>query len=315
MGELGELELELLQGSQEKHISPLKNFVAGGAGGACLLFVGHPLDTIKVRLQTQPRARSQDVLYKGAYDCFLKTVSKEGLLGLYKGMGAPLASVAPMMAISFFGFGLGKQLLQPDPTKTLMPTQLFLSGCLAGVFTTVIVCPGERVKCLLQVQASGGQQAVRYAGPLDCALKLYKTQGIRSIYKGTTLTLIRDVPSNGAYFMAYDFLKHKMTAEGESVSQLSTPKILLCGGIAGICNWVVGLPPDVLKTNFQTAPDGRYRGTGLVDVLRELLRDEGPRALYKGFNAVFLRAFPANAACFLGYELALECLNWLAPTW
>ncbi|XP_064877097.1 mitochondrial carnitine/acylcarnitine carrier protein-like isoform X2 [Oncorhynchus nerka] len=285
MGELGELELELLQGNQEKHISLLKNFVAGGAGGACLLFVGHPLDTIK------------------------------GLLGLYKGMGAPLASVAPMMAISFFGFGLGKQLLQPDSTKTLMPTQLFLSGCLAGVFTTVIVCPGERVKCLLQVQASGGQQAVRYAGPLDCALKLYKTQGIRSIYKGTTLTLIRDVPSNGAYFMAYDFLKHKMTAEGESVSQLSTPKILLCGGIAGICNWIVGLPPDVLKTNFQTAPDGRYRGTGLLDVLRELLRDEGPRALYKGSNAVFLRAFPANAACFLGYELALECLNWLAPTW
>ncbi|XP_064778031.1 mitochondrial carnitine/acylcarnitine carrier protein-like isoform X2 [Oncorhynchus masou masou] len=201
------------------------------------------------------------------------------------------------------------------PSLSVRPSQLFLSGCLAGVFTTVIVCPGERVKCLLQVQASGGQQAVRYAGPLDCALKLYKAQGIRSIYKGTTLTLIRDVPSNGAYFMAYDFLKHKMTAEGESVSQLSTPKILLCGGIAGICNWIVGLPPDVLKTNFQTAPDGRYRGTGLVDVLRELLRDEGPRALYKGSNAVFLRAFPANAACFLGYELALECLNWLAPTW
>ena len=50
MGELGELELELLQGNQEKHISLLKNFVAGGAGGACLLFVGHPLDTIKVTL-------------------------------------------------------------------------------------------------------------------------------------------------------------------------------------------------------------------------------------------------------------------------
>nr|XP_029509249.1 mitochondrial carnitine/acylcarnitine carrier protein-like isoform X2 [Oncorhynchus nerka] len=77
MGELGELELELLQGNQEKHISLLKNFVAGGAGGACLLFVGHPLDTIKVRLQTQPRVPSQDVLYKGAYDCFRKTVSKE----------------------------------------------------------------------------------------------------------------------------------------------------------------------------------------------------------------------------------------------
>uniref|UniRef100_A0AAY5L9T2 Uncharacterized protein n=1 Tax=Esox lucius TaxID=8010 RepID=A0AAY5L9T2_ESOLU len=298
-----------------KHVSPVKNFVAGGVGGACLLFVGHPLDTIKVRLQTQPRAPSQHVLYKGAYDCFRKTVSKEGFLGLYKGMGAPLAGVAPMMAISFLGFGLGKQLLQPDATQTLTTSQLFLSGCLAGVFTTVIVCPGERVKCLLQVQAFGGQQAVRYSGPLDCAVKLYKTQGLRSVYKGTALTLIRDVPSNGVYFMAYDFLKHKMTSQNESVSQLSTPEVLVCGGIAGVCNWIVGLPPDVLKSNFQTAPDGRYRGTGLVDVLRELLRDEGPRALYKGFNAVFLRAFPANAACFLGFESALKCLNWLAPNW
>ena len=42
-----------------------------------------------------------------------------------------------------------------------------------------------------------------------------------------------------------------------------------------------------------TAADGKYRG--LVDVLRTLLREEGPAALYKGFNAVFLRAFPANA--------------------
>lgn len=41
------------------------------------------------------------------------------------------------------------------------------------------------------------------------------------------------------------------------------------------------------------AADGKYRG--LVDVLRALLREEGPKALYKGFNAVFLRAFPANA--------------------
>lgn len=29
-------------------VSPFKNFVAGGVGGACLLLAGHPLDTIKV---------------------------------------------------------------------------------------------------------------------------------------------------------------------------------------------------------------------------------------------------------------------------
>lgn len=43
------------------------------------------------------------------------------------------------------------------------------------------------------------------------------------------------------------------------------------------------------------AAEGKYRG--LLDVLGTLLREEGPAALYKGFNAVFLRAFPANAVC------------------
>ncbi|XP_077371462.1 mitochondrial carnitine/acylcarnitine carrier protein-like isoform X1 [Festucalex cinctus] len=297
----------------EPKVSPLKNFVAGGVGGACLLLAGHPLDTIKVRLQTQPKASSLSsyVVYTGTFDCFRKTISKEGILGLYKGMGAPLVGVAPMMAISFFGFGLGKQLQQTDPSQELTHAQIFLSGCLAGVFTTVIVAPGDRIKCLLQVQAGGGPS--KYSGPLDCATRLYKEQGIRSVYKGTLLTLIRDVPSNGLYFLTYEYLKNFLTPEGQSTSQLGAAYILLAGGVAGLLNWTIALPPDVLKSNFQTAADGKYRG--LVDVLRTLLREEGAKALYKGFNAVFLRAFPANAACFLGFEVALKGLNWLAPGW
>ncbi|XP_067384674.1 mitochondrial carnitine/acylcarnitine carrier protein isoform X3 [Channa argus] len=300
----------------DERVSPLKNFVAGGFGGACLLLAGHPLDTIKVRLQTQPKAScGQYVLYTGAYDCFRKTVSKEGILGLYKGMGAPLAGVAPMMAINFFGFGLGKQLQQTDPGKPLTNTQIFLSGSLAGFFTTVVVAPGDRIKCLLQVQSSSGE--LKYTGPLDCAVRLYKQQGIRSVYKGTVLTIIRGailyVPSNGLYFLTYEYLKNFLTPNGQSVSQLSTPNILLAGGIAGILNWTIALPPDVLKSKFQTAAEGKYRG--LLDVLRTLLREEGPKGLYKGFNAVFLRAFPANAACFFGFEVALKQLNSLAPGW
>ncbi|XP_064161871.1 mitochondrial carnitine/acylcarnitine carrier protein [Anguilla rostrata] len=297
----------------QKRISPTKNFVAGGVGGSCLLLAGHPLDTIKVRLQTQPRASQShaSVIYTGTYDCLRKTLSKEGVLGLYRGMGAPLLGVAPMMAISFFGFGLGKQLLQPDPRAPLTSQQVYLSGMLAGVFTTVIVAPGERIKCLLQVQSLSGR--LKYAGPLDCAVQLYKEQGIRSVYKGTVLTLIRDVPSSGLYFLTYEYVKNALTPEGQSVTQLSTPRILLAGGLAGILNWVVALPPDVLKSNFQTAAEGRYRG--LRDVLANLIREEGACALYKGFTAVMLRAFPANAACFLGFELALKTLDWLAPNW
>ncbi|XP_016109939.1 mitochondrial carnitine/acylcarnitine carrier protein isoform X2 [Sinocyclocheilus grahami] len=224
----------------DRRVSPLKNFVAGGVGGLCLLFAGHPLDTIKVRLQTQ-----KCVVYRGTYDCLRKTVSKEGIFGLYKGMGVPLAGVTPMMALNFFGFGLGKEFLQSDRTIPITNTQIYLAGMLAGVFTTVIVAPGERIKCLLQIQSSASQ--LKYTGPVDCALRLYKEQGIRSVYKGTVLTLIRDVPSNGVYFLTYEYLKQSLTPEGECTS-----RVLLAGGIAGMLNWLIALPADVLKSNYQT---------------------------------------------------------------
>lgn len=56
-----------------------KNFVAGGVGGACTVIIGHPFDTIKVRLQTMPIPQpGTQALYNGAFDCLKKTVSKNG---------------------------------------------------------------------------------------------------------------------------------------------------------------------------------------------------------------------------------------------
>lgn len=62
-----------------------KNFVSGGFGGVCCVATGHPFDTVKVRLQTMPvPAPGEQPLFKGAMDCVAKTVTKEGVLALYK---------------------------------------------------------------------------------------------------------------------------------------------------------------------------------------------------------------------------------------
>lgn len=58
------------------------------------------------------------------------------------------------------------------------------------------------VACV-QVQASSGK--TRYSGPLDCAIRLYKEQGLRSVYKGTMLTLIR---GNASFRVWVSFLFH-----------------------------------------------------------------------------------------------------------
>jgi len=51
---------------------PWKDVVAGTAGGVAICAVGHPFDTIKVRLQTQGGGHT--ALYRGPWDCLTKTL-------------------------------------------------------------------------------------------------------------------------------------------------------------------------------------------------------------------------------------------------
>lgn len=58
------------------------------------------------------------------------------------------------------------------------------------------MAPGERIKCLLQIQAQAVDRGEKplYNGMVDCAKKLYKTGGISSIFRGWEATLLRDIP-------------------------------------------------------------------------------------------------------------------------
>ena len=60
---------------------------AGTMAGIAVTLVGHPFDTLKVRLQTQP---IENPIYSGVVDCFKKTIKWEGPQGLYKGVQSPL---------------------------------------------------------------------------------------------------------------------------------------------------------------------------------------------------------------------------------
>jgi len=296
-----------------KQVSAWKSFLAGGGGGICAVVSGHPLDTIKVRLQTMPMPKpGERPQFTGTFDCFKQTLAKEGFKGLYKGMGAPLVGVAPIFAISFWGFGVGKNTIlqiRDDPKHELTLTELFAAGAFSGIFTTLIMAPGERIKCLLQIQQDGGKKL--YNGPMDCAKKLYREGGIRSVYKGSILTLCRDIPASGAYFAGYEGIKRLMTPAGQDPSKLSVGSILVAGGTAGCLNWGLGIMPDVLKSRYQTAPEGKY--TSIAHVFRDVIKTEGIKGMYRGFVPVMLRAFPANACAFLGYEGTMKFLNYVSP--
>jgi solute carrier family 25 carnitine/acylcarnitine transporter 20/29 len=283
----------------------LKDTIAGGFGGACLVLVGHPLDTIKVKMQTMVVTPRTAPPYTSTLDCALKTIKADGPLGLYRGMLAPLTGVTPMYSLCFLGYSFGQKLFcKEDTYKNLDLVRIGLAGATSGVFTTPILAPLERVKCLLQTQGKGGQ----YKGPWDCAVKLYKEGGLASVNKGYMATMLRDSVASFFYFSTYAILKHSMTPEGQT--QPGMAGTLFAGGMAGIFNWLGCIPIDTLKTKLQTAPEGKYPN-GIRSVFKDVIKNDGWRALYRGIGPILIRAFPANAACFLGVETAMKMMNYV----
>lgn len=74
----------------------------------------------QVRVQTMPKPKPGEIpQFTGVFDCFRKTVAKEGFFALYKGMAAPLVGVSPLFAIYFLGCSVGKKLQQTSPDQKL----------------------------------------------------------------------------------------------------------------------------------------------------------------------------------------------------
>jgi len=283
----------------------VKSFVAGGVGGVCAVLVGHPFDLTKTRLQT-----AAPKTYTGALDVVKKILARDGPTGLYRGVVPPLLGVTPIFALSFWAYDASKRLIRsvvPNRTDSALSTpELAAAGFLSAVPTTLVTAPVERAKVLLQVQGQGGS-GPQYKGVLDVMRHLYKEGGIRSIYRGTFATLARDGPGSAAYFAAYEVTKKALAPANSLSSDLNIGQVILAGGTAGVAMWAIAIPPDVLKSRLQSAPTGTY--SGIVDCARKTIAADGMKALWKGFGPAMARAFPANAATFLGVEASRKVMD------
>jgi solute carrier family 25 carnitine/acylcarnitine transporter 20/29 len=241
------------------------------------------------------------------------TLAKEGIPGLYRGVSAPILGVSPIFAVSFWGYDIGQRLVNVfrEETGPMTLAQISFAGGFSALPTTAIMAPTERIKCLLQVQSHAAGGKPQYSGMMDCALQVYRSGGIASVYKGTTLTLMRDVPGSIAWFGTYEIVKRELVKlQGiEDPSKLSPLAVVIAGGFAGMACWGVCIPADTLKSRYQTAPEGKYHS--IFDVYRTLIKEEGAIGLFTGFRPAMIRAFPANAACFLGMELARKAFAFL----
>eukprot|EP00271_Cylindrocystis_brebissonii_P013536 TRINITY_DN33429_c0_g1_i1.p1 TRINITY_DN33429_c0_g1~~TRINITY_DN33429_c0_g1_i1.p1 ORF type:complete len:324 (-),score=45.22 TRINITY_DN33429_c0_g1_i1:58-1029(-) len=313
-----------------------KDLTAGTVAGVCQLIVGHPFDTIKVKLQAQPKpAPGQPPLYTGAIDAVRKTIAAEGAGGLYAGIGPPLATVAVFNAVLFTARGQMEALLGKEKGKSLSVGQSFIAGGGAGFAVAFVACPTELVKCRLQAQsamvaqvmpspaaaaaatvgvpagplADAAVKVLKYKGPMDVARQVVQSEGgMLGLFRGFTPTLLREIPGNACMFGAYEATKQVM-AGGRDTSSLGRGHLLAAGGVAGAVFWASVYPTDVIKSMIQVDDFKNPKYKGMVDAFQKVWASEGAAGLYRGFGPAMARSVPANAACFLAYEVIREAMG------
>ncbi len=189
---------------------------------------------------------------------------------------------------------------------------------------TLVGAPVDLLKIRLQLQEAmpGGRG---YVGPLALLRGVLRSEGPAGVWRGTTITAIRDVPSYGLYFVVYDACCARIRAALERAAAERQPPPpqqhggdgawcepaaqFLAGGTAGMVAWASIYPVDLVKTRIQATPAGQSRYRGWVHCAVSSCREEGPGVLTRGLGATLGRAFLVNAAIFATYEACMGLMG------
>ena len=215
-------------------LSLFQQSLAGAGAGAVVPFVLTPVELIKCRLQVQNHDATGFRVYKGPMDVIVQTVRTEGIArGLYRGHASTLLREIPGNFV-WYGLyeGVCMTMIPQGGTKDdLGPAVHLLGGgkdsafillihmrvcsqgsytirlnfylmetALAGVGYWTAFYPADTVKSMVQTNPDHMGR-----GFVETFLSVYRTQGIRGLYRGWGVTAARAAPAHAAIFAVYEY--------------------------------------------------------------------------------------------------------------
>jgi len=324
--------------NNKKPVGFATHIIAGGIAGGCEAVSYHqklpsryistslspqlacqPLDTIKVRMQLSksgraPGTKPRSFLATGAY-----IVKRETPLALYKGLGAVLAGIVPKMATRFASFEAYKDWLADNETGKTSVGNIFLAGLGAGTTeAVVVVTPMEVVKIRLQAQMhslADPLEIPRYRNAAHAVYTIIREEGTTALYRGVSLTALRQATNQGANFTAYQEIKtfaHKMQPD---LVDLPSYQHMIIGLISGAMGPFSNAPIDTIKTRLQkaTADPGKTAFQRVAAIAADMWKTEGVQSFYKGITPRVLRVAPGQAIVFAVYERVSSIIENIHP--
>ena len=263
---------------------------AGALAGTAVDMSLYPLDTLKTRLQSSAG--------------FFAT---GGFRGVYRGVGSALVGSAPGAACFFVTYEAAKSFLAPDGAAS--PARHMLAASLGEVAACAVRVPTEVVK----QRAQAGQHASSLAALAD-VLRRGRASGpagvVRELYRGWTVTVVREVPFTVIQFPLWEALKGRARRRRAAAGlppgrDVGAVESAAYGSAAGAVAAAATTPLDVLKTRVMLSRSGE----GAWAVMRDLLRAHGVRPFFAGIGPRVMW-ISAGGAIFLGsYQWAVNTLQ------
>lgn len=179
-----------------------------------------------------------------------------------------------------------------------------IAGGAAGAFSKTAVAPLERVKILLQTRTEG----FKTIGIFQSLKKLKQHEGVLGFYKGNGASVLRIVPYAALHFMTYE--QYRCWILNNYPSLGSGPVIdLLAGSASGGTAVLCTYPLDLARTKLAyqvTSKNGSFDRprsySGITDVFKNVYKEGGIRALYRGVGPTLIGILPYAGLKFYIYE-------------
>ncbi|TQD69351.1 hypothetical protein C1H46_045116 [Malus baccata] len=130
---------------------------------------------------------------------------------------------------------------------------------------------------------------IKYNGTIQGLKHIWRTEGFRGLFKGNGTNCARIVPNSAVKFFSYEqaskgilWLYRDQT--GNDDAQLTPLLRLGAGACAGIIAMSATYPMDMVRGRITVQTENSpFQYRGMFHALSTVLREEGPRALYKGW--------------------------------
>ncbi|KAK0731146.1 mitochondrial carrier protein [Lasiosphaeris hirsuta] len=283
--------------------------------------------------------QTQQRTFNSTFDGLRKIARNEGFTTLWRGLSPTLLMAVPANIIYFTGY----ESLRFNPNSPIARTvheayAPLAAGMAARVLAATAVSPIELFRTRLQA-SQGSSRPLRdtFTGITD----MVSIHGYRSLWRGLTLTLWRDVPFSGMYWWGYETIRGKLTdarersrgrtldleaettdsgrartrARRRSQSRENHTETFtdsfVAGALSGAFASVATMPFDVGKTRTQVFRETTVSGItsavpeerSMARLLWHIFKTEGAAGLFKGWIPRTLKVAPACAIMISSYEV------------